>query len=639
MPDITPEWERDSNGYFTTGSAVINENNQAGYSVYHVWSGVTYVYALKFRNEARQYTNYTVMAHSTTGWNEIYTYNYPDAPSQTNTVPRSAGDYSSSFSIYDRNVNTFFIPAMPVFEYDDTESINKYINNGDISGAINADDFAEKLYANWVVAFTNAENTNYSIAVDCPQFYDSNSEFYGKSNLASVHIEAKQAGEVGDTVYNNSIPYGTTWNATLQSLYYNSNSNIGEKLLEKVLSLLDVDHIRFGFWVSFYDSEREAEVTSAHGFVVFDHAQVEDYGFVDEAHGDTITFKAGVVLDDTDSDVSNNDIPDETSDTPDSESVANVTGGNLLTRTYAMTPQEVQGIGAFLWGATFMQDVKLLNSSPIENVVGCKLFPFELGGTDQNVYIGNVDSGTQSKQVDKTVVKFESNLITIPLYYSNVADNLKFLDYAPYTKVEIFLPFIGLKELPTDLCIGKSVKITWLIDLICGTLQTDLYIDGKCTMIFNSQVGVDIPLTAQNLAQVQSAYIQNAIGGGVSLASGNPLGAVSAMVSTATTQYHSQSTGTPSPCTAIQGTFTPYVIITRPDVKTVGDVTHRDNTVSRCLKYKEVMGAPCYMIEPLGNFEGYTEVENPRVSVDGALKVEVEEINRLLDLGVIMPKK
>lgn len=639
MPDINPEWQRDSAGYFTIGSALENENGYSNRYTYHVWRGVKYIYATKLRiSTGDPRTIWDIVAVADSSWSEEYHYYENGSETSHDTITRGAGTYTSNYSIYDRIANAYVIPTMPIFEYGDTESINNYINNGDISGAINADEFAEKFYAKWTVAYTNAEDTNYSVAVDCPQFYDSSSDFYGKNELASMNIEVAMASDVAHPFYKNTISYGTTWNGSLMNLLANGDTSIATRIQEKVLSLLDVDHIRITFWISFYDSSIPGQRESTHGYVVFDHAEVEDYGFVGTpATGDEITFKAGAVLDDTDSDVSNNTPDPETSDTVDSEDVANVTGGNLLTRTYAMTPQEVQGIGAFLWGATFMQDIKLLNSSPIENIVTCKLFPFELSGTDKNVFIGNVDSGTQSKQVDKTVVKFESNSFTVPKYYSNLADNLKFLDYAPYTKVELFLPFIGMKELPIDLCMGKAIKIVWLVDLICGTLQTDVYLDGKCLIIYNSQIGVDIPLTAQNLAQVQSAYIQNAIGGGISLASGNAVGAISSIVASATTQYHSQSSGSPAPCTALHGILEPYVIITRTLADTIGDVENSDHSISHCKMYRSVVGAPCYEVGPLGNYHGYTEVENARVAVNGALREEVEEINRLLESGVILP--
>ena len=43
-----------------------------------------------------------------------------------------------------------------------------------------------------------------------------------------------------------------------------------------------------------------------------------------------------------------------------------------------------------------------------------------------------------------------------------------YLDYAPYTKAEIFLPFIGFCPLNINDIMGKSVDITYNIDLLSG---------------------------------------------------------------------------------------------------------------------------------------------------------------------------
>lgn len=631
MPNITPEWQRDSTGWFTTGSAIINENNQAGYSEYHVWSGVKYVYAVKYRNDVQQWTSYTVFAKATTGWNEIYTYNYPDGTSHTDNVPRSAGDYSSNFTIYDRFTNCFFTPAMPVFNYGDEDSINNYINNGDISGAINKDDFAEKLYAKWIVAYTNAKDTKYSIAVDCPQFADPASAFYGKGEIAKVYVTGTYTAmgltENYDTRYN----YGQTWNGQLSDIVNATGGTFAEYISRQLSSLLDLDNLTLAFYVEI-PTEGEEILKSAVGYVVFDHNEVDNYGFADETHGDTITFKAGEVLSDDDSNTSNADIEIADGDDIEEGTVPSVTGASLLTTCYGATPSQIQGIGSFLWGANFMTNVLLLNNSPIENIVGCKLFPVEFSGTAKEIKIGNVASGTNAEELSASLFDYWSSAVTIGAYFSG---NLKYLDYAPYSKLEIYLPFVGLRELPLDECMGHKVKVHWLIDVITGTLQTDVMIthDGAGEKYVTIQthistIGVDIPLTAQNRAQVESAYISNAIHGGIAVATGNPVGAIGAVAGIATTQYHSQSTGAPSSSTAIGATLKPFLLRTVPQAKQIGDSTNDT--------YRKILGAPCNKACTLGSLSGYTEIENPSLAVAGATLREIDEINRLLREGVFL---
>lgn len=539
----------------------------------------------------------------------------------------------------------FYTSGIPIFN-DRTKALN-YITTGDTSGAVNSGDFEEHLYAKWTCGYTNSSDTIYSIACDCPQFYDNSSKFYGLANCSKIRLKVDYLNyDTWETVETTVYPYGETWNGQLSNLV-KTNNNIAEQIAKKVLDFLNLDKIKISFDLVAQQDE-ESFVTPT-GYVVFDHATLESYGFVQTPTLDTITFKSGVVLDDTDSDITNPDPDKEESDTETDPTISDITGSGLLTKTYMLTPQEAQGIGAFLWGADYMTNIKLLNTSPIENVVACKLFPFEVTGTNTSVKIGNVDSQTTADLVAKNVIKKESGALTVPTFYTSQADNLKFLDYDPFTKVEIFLPFIGLKELPTDIVMGGTLKIQWWIDLVCGTVETHVLCNSPTDrgttnsgyhtlMIFNSQCGVDIPLTAQNLAQVESAYIQNAIGGGVSLASGNIAGVIQSMAGAVTTQYHSQTHGTPAPSTTIQTDLTPYIRITRPYAKINGSTNVGTSNENPCKAYRDLMGSPLYEVQNLGSLDGYTEVENPQIAVSGALKDEVDEINRLLAEGVILTK-
>lgn len=538
----------------------------------------------------------------------------------------SGGEWRDNMqSIIDSDSGYTFI-GCPIFLESDYSSIFAYINNGDFSGALNHSDLEEKLKCNWTFGYTQADNTTYSLAFDNEQFYDNNSKFYGNAEISTAFLSCNY--EIGGqlvNVHSLTIPYGTTWCGTLADIIGQSGTDIAENIINKVTSITSLSSLTFEFYLM-CGNER-----SAQGYIEMNHSTLESYGFSETTHGDTISFKSGEVLDDTNSDISNPDITDETGDTLPTESLPDVTGTGLLTTSYSLTKSQAQGIGAFLWGADFLTNIKLINNNPIENIISCKLFPLDItSGVSENVKIGNVQTQTSGVKLSDTLLKYESNSYTIPKYYT---DNLDFMNYAPYTKIEIYLPFIGLKEIPTDGVINKSVKITWIIDLVTGTLQTNLWIAGRLQYIFNSNIGADIPLTAQNLSQVESAYIQNAIGGGVSLASGNIVGVANAVINSATTQYHTQTTGTPSPNTSVVSLLTPYILITRCKTFDIGNVSGSNDKRSI---YKQMRGCPLYKVKNLGNVKGYTQVYQPQIQIDGALKKEIDEINHLLEQGVIL---
>ena len=576
----------------------------------------------------------------------IYDMNDRDVDETTSWISDMSAD-GQTWTEYNQDagvVNTLFTipvttdPALgtdgiltvnvPIFEmYRDGIT---YTNTGVWENAINI--VPDDPYADWLVGYTNSEDTVYSVACDVPLFSDPDSDFYGKGDIASIDMTAVYYyGESIITIYRNQYPYGQTWQGQLSDLIGQSDMSIANQIATKVASIMDLDNIMLQFQVNLNDGSGH----TARGYVEFDHNHVDDYGFSTESHGDTISFRAGEILADSDSDTTNPEHEKEESDPTPTEVLPDIQGAGLLTRTYVLTPQEAQGVGQFMWGASFMQNILLLNQSPIENVVSCKLFPLELSGSVANVKVGNVDTGTAGQVTSDNLIIKTSNSLSVAEHFT---DNLRFLNYAPYTKIEIFLPFIGFKELPVDLVMGNNIKLVWVIDLVTGTLQTNIHITidnvERHLYTFNSNIGIDIPLTAQNMAQIGSAFIQNVIGGGLGLASGiatgNAVGAVGSVVSStaniATTQYHSQTTGTPSPNTAVVACLEPYLVITHPTCEDVGG-TNRST-------FKKLRGAPCYRAMKLGELKGYTVIDKPDVVVDGATLRELEEINRLLAEGV-----
>lgn len=627
----TRHYQDQSGEYYATATCqVINAWNQKGYFAVRDGSDDNCrVYVIDQNGNtstvnASNTTNYYAIRKEVGGQERYYHQFDSNTPSVSYTTSGSAIDISPTYT------------NIPLF--NSMEDAADYIQTGSWANAVNVEIAAP--YADWTVGYTNSNDTVYSLACSVPAFYDPDSDYYGKNEVATINLQALYViGETLTSFYQTSYPYGQTWQGQLSSIIGQSDMSIANQIAVGAASLLDLDKITLVFSVSIPDDPDPYVLPR--GRVVFDHEEVEDYGFLDPITNDTINFKSGVVLDDSDSDIDNPDPEDEESDDITDPSVSDVTGTGLLTKTYVLTPQEAQGVGQFIWGASFIQNIRLLNNSPIENIVSCKLFPFDLTGTAENVQIGNVDTGTASQKIAQNIITHTSNALLIPHFYKLQCDNMEFLDYDPYTKVEIFLPFIGIKELPTDLIMGKNIKLKWIVDLTCGTLETDVLIEYKsgkyCPLyIFNSQCGADIPLTAQNLSAVQAAYIGNAISGGVSLASGNVAGVMQSLAGAAMTQYHSQSSGTPSPGTALQGYLKPYVRITRPDAKIVGSSMDGDDINEPCFMYRRLMGSPLYQVKNLGSLMGYTEIENPQIVIPCALGVEIDEVNRLLSEGIIL---
>lgn len=308
---------------------------------------------------------------------------------------------------------------------------------------------------------------------------------------------------------------------------------------------------------------------------------------------------------------------DDNKDKDDDDDDTNVlsSGIGVLTSTFHMTKERLVQLGQFLWGSSIFNEFSLINNNPIENIISCKAIPYAISGTTQEITLGNVKTGVNGEKISQNFSKQTIGSVAIAEHYKN------FLDYAPYTNVIIYLPYIGFKELDTSLVMGKTLRIEYTLDVITGGCLAQIYV-GKIRLYeFTGNIGVDISITASNRAQVESAYISAGVGVVSSAMSGNVTGAVNSIIGAATSQYHYSGTGNPSPSCVASTNRTCYVVIDRPQYQPLKAFNH-------------TRGRMCCLSKTIGSLKGYTVCDgNIDISGISATDEEKEEIVNILSTG------
>lgn len=340
------------------------------------------------------------------------------------------------------------------------------------------------------------------------------------------------------------------------------------------------------------------------------------YDKVTSGDGSTFTVKDGeegskIVTSDDDEGYSDDKDNDENdNDTSDVSS-----GIGVLTTTFKMTKDRLHQLGRFLWGSNIFDNFSLICNNPIENIISCKSIPLSLDGSTQKIILGNVDTGVNGDKVSNNFAKQNIGSITITEKYNN------FLDYAPYTNVIIYLPYVGFKELDTNLVMEKTLSISYTVDIITGGCLCQIKSNNVKLYEFNGNLGIDIPITASNRAQVEAGYISSGIGIASSVASGNIVGAVTSLINSAESQYHYASTSSPNPMCVASTNRTCYVIIDRPTYQTLKSFNH-------------TRGKKCYLTKTINTLNGYT-ICDEHIDLSGisATDSEKEELIKILSSG------
>lgn len=337
-----------------------------------------------------------------------------------------------------------------------------------------------------------------------------------------------------------------------------------------------------------------------------------------------------------------------------------MSGYNNFNMFYALTRQQVGDLLTELNTSTFLDNIQLLFENPIENVVNLRVYPFDVKlhhpvGTieDSNVIINVVTMETKGFSLNPVPSPpFNLGKIVIPKHYNN------FLDYSPYTKIELYLPYVDFVTLDTNLVMGKTVSIDYVVDYFSGKCTAFISVeetDGGVTesniiMEREGNIGVEIAIGGGRGADIARNMLKLGIGAGVgaiSMAAGaismgvgknsSSAGSIAGAVSMSagylanTTvnaiqagQAHITKGGSAQPAINFYAPQNCYLVITRPNVVTPSTYNHD-------------FGRPSGKTALLGSLTGFTVVDS--IHVEGlatATTSEITEVESLLKQGVIL---
>lgn len=504
--------------------------------------------------------------------------------------------------------------TLPLFDSSNEDAINNYINNGDTSGAI------KDLSTDWEIYIDGEFNPLYKIHWKCkdlPNAMYSYVKFY-----------------VGEFDQMTNLIFGKD---DLRILYDKNNYKTNYHDLAKIADLdtnLVHQSICLIMELQYYDSPTVLPTnTSQYMYCVLHYKAIDgkmygSYGFCELV--ETLVWQTTTsgkdnstinIYDGEDGSKGytddNDDGYDDGKDKDDADdNTGDVSAGiGVLTSTFKMTKERLVQLGQFLWSANIFDQFSLINNNPIENIVSCKSIPINTDGTNQEIVLGNVSTGVNGEKISNNFSKQVIGSILINEHYHN------FLDYTPYTNVILYLPYIGFKELDTTLVMNKTIQVIYTVDSITGGCLAQVYVNNVRLYEFTGNVGIDIPITASNRAQVEAGYIQAGVGAAMSAVGGNVGSAVTSLLNSATSQYHYSSTGNPNPMCVASTNRTCYVIIDRPNYQNLKAFNH-------------TRGRKCYLSKTIGSLHGFT-VCNSNIDLSGinATQSELEELKDILSSG------
>lgn len=302
---------------------------------------------------------------------------------------------------------------------------------------------------------------------------------------------------------------------------------------------------------------------------------------------------------------------------------------------------ELRNLASYMWSGLFDVDTfRKIFADPMDCILGLSIVPVNVpSGSQQAVKVGNISTGVQMTTAASQYVEVDCGSLAIQEYWG------AYLDYEPFTKCEIYLPYIGTHAICTDDIMGKVVSIKYHVDILSGACTAYIKAGNSVLYEFIGQCSSSIPITGNDWTNVINGVITIAASIGSMVATGGAaapstsgaaaraathrqLNAIHESATIASTAVNSlkpsvEKSGAMGGTGGMLAIQKPYIIITRPR-----------QALPESQNY--FTGYPSFTTEILGNLTGFTVVECMHLTGIPGTNEEVVEIENLLMLGVIL---
>ena len=330
---------------------------------------------------------------------------------------------------------------------------------------------------------------------------------------------------------------------------------------------------------------------------------------------------------------------DETIGMPSEPTLTPIDAG--LFSLYSPTVTQMRNLADFLWtdfggtGTTVEQvleevveALKRSVSNPLNSMLGLSIIASQglSKGSDSSVHVGFWDTGVSMTRLTKQYFSVDCGSLS----FSPVCGNT-FLDYAPYSKFMIYLPYVGMRLLDANDVVGHTISVKYRGDCVSGALVCYVIRDGTVIQEHTGNCALNIPLTADSWAETISAVgqlISGTVSGGVSgVADGAAAGAIRGAASVATnpSAFSPQvsHTGAVSGAAGHLGSQKPFILREAVRFHSTGN-------------FNSIIGYPSYYYRQLGDCLGFTQCLEVHLSHTPCTGEELKEIEDLLKKGVII---
>ena len=290
---------------------------------------------------------------------------------------------------------------------------------------------------------------------------------------------------------------------------------------------------------------------------------------------------------------------------------------------YALEKSQLQAfindICSVSWAEISINTLTGIYNNLTDSIQSIRVYPFAVSDLGTTTIVDRIICGFFEHTANVNALTSDISIKTAGSY------DLKevfggWADYAPYTDIDLYLPYIGFTRLDTNLFMKHSITVKYTIDVLCGVITYFVLCDKTTILIKSAKICADVPISLASGIDTFTDVTKNVASFGGSLASKRPVGMLTGSSEVQTPEMVSNATESgifymPAKCA---------IKITRP-------------SYTRAKNYDSRFGYPCYGAYKLSNLTGFSVVENYKSHYTKGIKKEEEDmIKNMMESGVYL---
>lgn len=307
-----------------------------------------------------------------------------------------------------------------------------------------------------------------------------------------------------------------------------------------------------------------------------------------------------------------------------------LTTGDFL-RVYKLTATDLSALQAKLISNGFLDNlIAKLRTDAMDYIVGLNAIPISATNVaSSTIKIANLDTEIAASYLSWYIEDIDFGEIALAEYFQT------FMDYSPYTKLSVYIPYCGIVPLNVDNFMNDKISMKCRVDMLTG--QFVVFVSNSVGVIttVSGSCAYQLPIRANDYNRLVTSglgLLGGIVGtagalatGNVPLAIGAGIGTVGGLVATsqAMTKPDVTSKGSLGGNYGLLGNRTPYLIIQRPTLSVPAD-------------YGKTIGYMSRITAKLGDLTGYTVLEEIHLEHISATDDEKKMIENALKSGVIL---